>query len=295
MMTRYKRKQHECNNIDDKLEIKKKKLKTNDPLDCKNEFIINTNHNIIKNDKKKRKICDEQISRPDDSNGYIQDQIKKLKSKTINHDNDNNILNINQANDANSIFDRVISNDIYIYLLSHYLTDQDHISLCCTNQYSYTYWSVKINLKQTYNEQVLINTIYRSSIFRSQVRYIQSSDAFNSILTADMFLNTFITHLIFGWEYNQLTNHLPSSITHLTFGHYYNQPLKQSDFLRLPSLTYLKFGVDFNQRLDFVIVGDCLVKCNLYLHELYKARTPNLYYPIETSSFQSVSFFYKIE
>jgi hypothetical protein len=78
-MSRYKRKQHECNNIDDKLEINKKS-KTNDPLDCKH--IINTNHNIINNDKKKRKICDERISIQDDSNGYIQDQIKKLKSKT---------------------------------------------------------------------------------------------------------------------------------------------------------------------------------------------------------------------
>jgi hypothetical protein len=79
MMTRYKRKQHECNNMKDKLEIEKKKLKTLDSLDCKNEYIINTNRNIINNDKKKRKIKHEQISIQDDSNGDIQDHIKKLK------------------------------------------------------------------------------------------------------------------------------------------------------------------------------------------------------------------------
>jgi hypothetical protein len=173
---------------------------------------LKTLHNIINNDNKKRKIKNQQLSIQDDCNGYIQDHIKKLKSKPINHDNnddDKNILNIDQVNDKcidndfNSILDRVISNDIYVYVLSHYLTDQDHVSLCCTNQYSYTYWSVKINLKQTYNEDILINPIYRSSIFRSQVRYIQTSDAFNSILTADMFENTFITDLVFGIIINQ--------------------------------------------------------------------------------------------
>jgi hypothetical protein len=66
----------------------------------------------------------------------------------------------------------MISNDIYIHIISKYLTDQDHVHLCCANQYKYKYWSSKTSLQQTYNEQVLINQIYRSSIFRSQVRYI---------------------------------------------------------------------------------------------------------------------------
>jgi hypothetical protein len=56
-------------------------------------------------------------------------------------------------------------------------------------------------------------------------------------------------------------------------------------------LIYLKFDQRFNQRLDFNIVGDCLVKCDLYLHESYKTKSTNLDYPIETSFFQSVSFF----
>jgi hypothetical protein len=138
----------------------------------------------------------------------------------------------------------VLSNDIYFYIVSPYLTDQDHFYFCCTSQYSYTYWSVnKISLKQKYNEDILINPRYRSSIFRSQVRYIQTSDAFNSILTADMFENTFITHLTFGSYYNQPTDHLPSSITHLTFGWRYNQP---TDHLPL-SIAYLTFVICYNQ------------------------------------------------
>jgi hypothetical protein len=114
---------------------------------------------------------------------------------------------------------QILSNDIYIYILSKYLTDQDHVYFCCTNHYSYTHWSTKINLKQTYNEQVLINPKYRSCIFRSQVQYIQTSDVFDIILTEEMFENTFITHLTLGYCYNQLTDHLPSSITYLRFGY----------------------------------------------------------------------------
>jgi hypothetical protein len=162
-------------------------------------------------------------------------------------------------------------------------------------------------LKQTYNEQILINQNYRSSIFRSQVRRIQSSDEFDTLFKAEMFVNTFITHFTFGEKYNQPTNHLPSSITHLTFGFHYNQPTvhlpssithltfgcfyNQPTYYLPSSLIYLKFGKHFNQRLDFDIVGDCLVKCDLYLHESYKTKSTNIDYPIQTSSFQSVSFY----
>jgi hypothetical protein len=148
-------------------------------------------------------------------------------------------------NNANYPMITFLPNYIYIYILSEYLTDQDHVYLCCTNQYSYAYWSQKINLKQTYNEQTLIHVEYRSSIFRSQVRYIACTDIFNEILTTDDFTETFITHLTFGNRYNQPTYNLPLSITHLTFDWMYNQPTNHlSPF---GSITHLTFGFSYNQ------------------------------------------------
>jgi hypothetical protein len=96
-------------------------------------------------------------------------------------------------------------------------------------------------LKQKYNEQILINPTYQSSIFRSQVIYIQSSDEFDSILTADMFENTFITHLTLGYSYNQPTDHLPSLITYLKYGLAYT--LHPIAFCNLPPfVTHLSLG-----------------------------------------------------
>jgi hypothetical protein len=151
-------------------------------------------------------------------------------------------------------------------------------------------------MKQTYDEQMLINKKCRLSIIRPQVRYIVWSDEFDEILSSDMFVNTFITHLIFGfhydqltahllsstthltfdWHYNQLTDHLPSSITHLTFGGSYNQPFI---FCNLQSLTHLTFGKHFNQRLDVLSFVSSLM--NLYLHESYKLTN----YPLPSTSF----------
>jgi hypothetical protein len=55
-----------------------------------------------------------------------------------------------------------------------------------------------------------------------------------------------LTHLTFGWNFNQPVYHLPSSLTHLEFRGNFNHPVD-----RLPSsLTHIKFGWMFNQPVN---------------------------------------------
>jgi len=57
-----------------------------------------------------------------------------------------------------------------------------------------------------------------------------------------------ITHLTFGWFFNQPINScIPDSVTHLTFGYNFNQTINGC----IPdSITHLTFGYDFNQSMD---------------------------------------------
>jgi hypothetical protein len=55
-----------------------------------------------------------------------------------------------------------------------------------------------------------------------------------------------LTHLAFGFEFNQAVDTLPSSLTHLTFGYRFDQAVDN-----LPSsVTHLTFGAAFNQAVD---------------------------------------------
>ena len=55
-----------------------------------------------------------------------------------------------------------------------------------------------------------------------------------------------ITHLTFGYYFDEIVDDLPNSITHLTFGSNFNQPVNN-----LPnSITDLVFGNKFNQPVD---------------------------------------------
>jgi hypothetical protein len=57
-----------------------------------------------------------------------------------------------------------------------------------------------------------------------------------------------ITHLTFGYRFNQQINNLPNSITHLSFGYAFNQLVNY-----LPnSITHLNFGNSFNQSVDYL-------------------------------------------
>jgi len=63
-----------------------------------------------------------------------------------------------------------------------------------------------------------------------------------------------LTHLTFGWKYNQPLDRvtLPPKLTHLTFGLNFNQPL---DNVTLPlKSTHLTFDVCFNQPLENVML-----------------------------------------
>jgi len=54
-----------------------------------------------------------------------------------------------------------------------------------------------------------------------------------------------LTHLTFGYKFDQELNHLPASLTHLTFGENFDQEVNN-----LPDgLTHLTFGHRFNQPL----------------------------------------------
>jgi len=55
-----------------------------------------------------------------------------------------------------------------------------------------------------------------------------------------------LTHLKFGIQFNQPVDHLPPLITHLTFGMRFNQPVGKLP----PNITHLTFGYYFNQPVD---------------------------------------------
>jgi len=57
-----------------------------------------------------------------------------------------------------------------------------------------------------------------------------------------------LTHIIFGWFFNQSIDNLPNSLIHITFGNNFNQPFNNS----LISLTHIIFGDDFNQLLPLL-------------------------------------------
>jgi hypothetical protein len=64
---------------------------------------------------------------------------------------------------------------------------------------------------------------------------------YENIYDNKIFLNKYVTHLTFGYYYNQPTT-LPNSITHLTFEFEYNQPTTLPN-----SVTHVTFGHRYNQ------------------------------------------------
>ena len=78
-------------------------------------------------------------------------------------------------------------------------------------------------------------------VFPTGIQKIRFGRVFNQNVSQ---LPNSLTHLIFGWKFNQdMRNALPNSIIHLTFGYCFNK-----DVSNLPnSITYLTFGRSFNQ------------------------------------------------
>ena len=56
-----------------------------------------------------------------------------------------------------------------------------------------------------------------------------------------------LKHLIFGDNFNQITNHLPANLQSIIYGFSFNQPINN-----LPKIKALKLGFNFQQSLDFL-------------------------------------------
>ena len=71
-----------------------------------------------------------------------------------------------------------------------------------------------------------------------------------------------VTHLAFGVSFSQPVNSLPKNVTHLTFGNRFNQPVNS-----LPeSVTHLTFGYYFNQPVNRL--PESLIQIHLYRKQL---------------------------
>ena len=81
----------------------------------------------------------------------------------------------------------------------------------------------------------------------------------NEILNVDL-ISSNVTHLIFGWKFNQCIGNSLSSlkITHLIFGYKFNQPLQSNSIPT--SVTHITFGHRFNKIIKPDIIPSS-VKC----------------------------------
>ena len=87
----------------------------------------------------------------------------------------------------------------------------------------------------------LFNEPLTNVVFPVGIQKIRLSYYFNQYV--NNLLPNSLTHLTFGWHFDQDVSKLPNSITHLTFGHHFDQ-----DVSKLPnSLIYLTFDHCFNQ------------------------------------------------
>ncbi len=91
--------------------------------------------------------------------------------------------------------------------------------------------------------------------------HITFSDAFDQ--PVDGLLPSSITHLTFGYNFNQLVDDLPPSITHLRFGGCFNRCV---DHLP-PSIRHLKFGFYFNQTVEKLPPSITHLKFGFYFNQ----------------------------
>jgi hypothetical protein len=129
------------NNNNNKRKQPKLKLENDSQIEKKNkttQTIVNIyddqtkSKNTNKNNTKRKTYIDsiqndsnELITNSSPSSKSVKNKIKTIKSGN-DHININNII-VKQSNLYDYHFDNNISNDIYIHILSKYLTDQDHV------------------------------------------------------------------------------------------------------------------------------------------------------------------------
>lgn len=71
-----------------------------------------------------------------------------------------------------------------------------------------------------------------------------------------------LKHLIFGDNFNQITNHLPANLQSIIYGFSFNQPINH-----LPKIKALKLGFKFQQKLD--LLPSSLLHLELLFHYPY--------------------------
>ncbi len=133
--------------------------------------------------------------------------------------------------------DKLIKNEAY---------DKDLRKFIMCNTYRVNKWDGKIPLPTQVTRIALSNTIYISIDLSKFVNltHIDFGYAFNEEIEN---LPPSVKHVTFGASFNKpIDGKLPASVTHIIFGHCFN---KSVDNLP-PHVTYLEFGCWFNQPID---------------------------------------------
>ncbi len=98
------------------------------------------------------------------------------------------------------------------------------------------------NRKHKIDKVVIFNTDDLAKIQSLKIKKIKMVDAMNFFVDVNN-LPKSLTHLTFGYEFNQSVDNLPNTVTHLTFGFHFNHSID-----KLPkNLTHLTFGFMFNK------------------------------------------------
>ena len=108
---------------------------------------------------------------------------------------------------------------------------------------------------EEFNE--LLETFISDEVF-DEVEQIHFGKKFNqSVYPLNRCLK--LKHLLFGNNFNQATNHLPSNLQSIIYGYSFNHPINN-----LPNIKALKLGFLFQQSLDFL--PSSLIHLELLFH-----------------------------
>lgn len=115
-----------------------------------------------------------------------------------------------------------------------------------------------IRLLQFYDEFNEILDSYIDNKVFDEMEQIHFGTKFNqSVYPLLKCLN--LKHLVFGDNFNQITNHLPPNLQSIIYGFSFNQPINN-----LPKIKALKLGFFFQQSLDFL--PESLIHLELLFH-----------------------------
>src|ERR1700733_718968 len=88
----------------------------------------------------------------------------------------------------------------------------------------------KINILNTHkkHKQNINRIFFTNAVLYCKIIHLSYYDRFTRVLIEDIkILSKFVTHLTFGWKFNQnIKDCIPNSVTHLIFGYRFNQNIK---------------------------------------------------------------------